>query len=124
MTTQAFAHGFYLQAQAHFDAAHHLPLYKGACHNMHGHRWTVQARWFTKVLEDGLAFDLKILKQRVKTIADLLDHKVLNETIPNPTAEHLCVWFIEQLRAFPEGKYLVCVSIFETPDTKVSVQCQ
>ena len=75
---------FRLVKQLHFDSAHSLPDYDGKCAMLHGHRWNVTVVIIAHVLDDkGMVFDFTKLKQ----IADEYDHRILNEVVPNPTAE-------------------------------------
>jgi len=75
-----------------FEAAHHLPLYDGPCHNVHGHSYVLDVTVTGKVrksgTETGMIADFSVIKKLVKdTILNDLDHSDLNKVYENPTAE-------------------------------------
>lgn len=76
----------------HFEAAHSLPDYKGACHNLHGHSYKLEVRVSGDIQAEGekrgMIIDFKDIKSIVNDkIVSKLDHAYLNDTYPNPTAE-------------------------------------
>ena len=88
--------------QFEFAAAHKLPHHEGKCQNVHGHTYlleiTVGKRLKDLLLENadfknwsskGMVMDFSVLKKIVNEVIDLLDHKYLNDIIPNPTVELL-----------------------------------
>ena len=91
--------GYTLTVSETFAAAHFLPNYDGACGNMHGHTWQVEATWaYADLQPDGMAEDFGALKQRLRAI--MPDHRCLNEVYPwTPTAENLARHFAEELGA-------------------------
>ena len=107
--------------QTHFDAAHHLVDYAGACARVHGHRWTVQAIWESSQLDNlGMTFDFKMLKVILSRVVDVYDHQDLNSIlVNNPTAENIAATIYSHLKDEQFGDYLHSVAIFETPDCKV-----
>ena len=130
---------FTIQAENHFDSAHFLKGYEGACANLHGHRWIVQATQASEILIEegpkrGMVADFGDLKSALSALVDPLDHKLIYEKgtlsqgfleamdlegfnfveIPvRPTAEAMAKWFFEQLEGKVEGLYEV--RVFETP---------
>ena len=128
-----------IQAESHFDSAHFLKGYSGACANLHGHRWVIQAVQGSETLiESGeqraMVSDFGDLKTALKNLVEPLDHKLIYEKgslsdgfiealkiegfsfveIPvRPTAEALAKWFFDQLSLTAQG--LVEVRVFETP---------
>jgi 6-pyruvoyltetrahydropterin/6-carboxytetrahydropterin synthase len=110
-----------------FDAAHHLHAYEGKCKNLHGH--TYKAVFGISAFPDevGIAVDFGEIKQIWKTsIEGLLDHRYLNETLPNmnTTAENMVVWLFEQMEAALQAEPYCSkfnkartefVRLFETP---------
>ena len=71
-----------------FDAAHRLPGYDGKCSRIHGHTYTVEVVLDGPVDEKtGFVMDFYDLKRILKSSLDGLDHRDLNEILPNPTAE-------------------------------------
>ena len=120
-----------LKVEHSFDSAHFLKGYEGACANLHGHRWIVQATQASETLiEDGakrgMVSDFGDLKAALSTLVDPLDHKLIYEKgtlsegfitalkaenfdlveIPvRPTAEAMAKWFFDQLEAKVIGLY-------------------
>lgn len=120
--------------RAHFNAAHRLfrPDWDdaknravfGKCSNphYHGHNYEMEVKVVGEVdPETGFLIDLSILKRYIKEeVEDYLDHKNLNEEIPefktlNPTAEHICYVIWQRLRAKLEERYELTVRLWETP---------
>ena len=67
-----------------FNAAHFLPLYDGACRNMHGHEWRVIVTISSNTLdEQGMIMDFSFIKKEVMKY----DHKLLNEISPFDTIQ-------------------------------------
>ncbi|MEM8586044.1 MAG: 6-carboxytetrahydropterin synthase [Bacteroidota bacterium] len=120
--------------RAHFNAAHRLfrPDWTdekneevfGACSNpyYHGHNYEMEVRVTGEVdPETGYLIDLKFLSDVIKSeVEDYLDHKNLNEQVPefknlNPSAEHICHLIWQRLRAKLDEKYDLGVRLWETP---------
>ena len=103
-----------------FEAAHRLPRYKGPCFELHGHSYELHVTLELPVdPESGMTLDFFLLEAAVKKrILDRLDHKNINDTLENPTAENIAVWIWEQLK--PEFRDLTEVKLFETPDSSVT----
>lgn len=83
----------------HFEAAHRLPNVPDGhkCKNMHGHNYQVVVTVNGKgphagLRDDGMVMDFAALDTVVEPLLRLLDHSVLNDTIPNPTAEMIAIW--------------------------------
>ncbi|HVN95440.1 MAG TPA: 6-carboxytetrahydropterin synthase [Syntrophorhabdaceae bacterium] len=71
---------FTLCVKDSFAAAHRLVGYKGQCEELHGHNFLVEAFFSGETLgADGLLIDFKILKDNLRQVLALLDHKYLNE---------------------------------------------
>jgi 6-pyruvoyltetrahydropterin/6-carboxytetrahydropterin synthase len=116
-----------IAVEADFSSGHYLRNYKGKCENPHGHNYKVRVTLAgTELDEAGLLVDFKRLKQVLRPIVEVLDHRMLNELepflVPNPTAENLARYFYEQTReqvaAMTQGR--VCVkeaTIWETDTT-------
>jgi 6-pyruvoyltetrahydropterin/6-carboxytetrahydropterin synthase len=65
---------------------------------MHGHNWWVEAEVETTVLDGvGMGVDFREVKQALRAVTEVLDHRVLNEIPPftevNPTAENVAAYF-------------------------------
>jgi 6-pyruvoyltetrahydropterin/6-carboxytetrahydropterin synthase len=94
-----------------FDAAHHLPGYNGKCSQIHGHTYTVETIIDGPVGSDGFVMDFYKLKEKVSISLKNLDHRDLNEIIPNPTAEKIAEWIHHRLKKDLEGSNVSLVSI-------------
>ena len=99
-----------LMIEHHFDSAHWLPDYDGACGNLHGHTWKVAVIIEGEPNDKGMVVDFREVKQ----IINVLDHRCLNDIIPNPTAENIALWLLDRI---PQ-----CVQIQLWEGTKTSVQ--
>lgn len=128
----------------HFDAAHQLPFHHGKCHELHGHRWTVEITIEgephpddQRDPESGMLLDFG----RLKALLDdyLPDHRMLNaaNSVPtgwptssdwattagrglvNPTAERIAERMALDLGPVIDalGLSLVELRIWETPDS-------
>lgn len=135
---------FQIEAKKHFDSAHFLKGYQGACANLHGHRWVVKAQATVTDLEQegekrAMVMDFGDLKKSLEALVKPLDHQLIYEegslspeflsvlkqegfsavAIPiRPTAEALAEWFYEQLKQ--EIPCLSQVTVYETPDNSAS----
>lgn len=75
------------------SAAHHLPGYDGCCSQLHGHTWRIEVWIHGEVQSNGMVVDFRTVKE----IIDRLDHKCLNDVLPNPTAENLAIYLLGQV---------------------------
>jgi 6-pyruvoyltetrahydropterin/6-carboxytetrahydropterin synthase len=101
-----------------FEAAHHLPLHRGKCRDLHGHSYELVVSVDRPVGDDGLALDFSDLKGVVRELViDVLDHKLVNDRIENPTAELMVRWIWDRLHAALPG--LVELELCETRDCSV-----
>jgi 6-pyruvoyltetrahydropterin/6-carboxytetrahydropterin synthase len=76
-----------LELLHHFDAAHKLNDYIGACANLHGHSWKLKITVETEELVNDMVIDFKDIK---KAIDSCYDHKFINDMVNfNPTAENI-----------------------------------
>ena len=113
-----------LTRRFHFDAAHYLPNYEGKCAQTHGHRWIVEVTLLGRVGDNGMLLDFNVLKTIVENYLDVnYDHKFLNDTITNPTAENLVVAIYkdlkEELKQRDPSLILNSVRLYESPDSWV-----
>ena len=114
---------FELKAQMYFSAAHHLLNYNGACENMHGHNWLVEAYVKgTELDKSNILVDYKVIKRELKTVLDYLDHKDINE-LPefagiSPSSEMLAKFIYEKMKE--KIHQTSKVSIWETPTSCAS----
>ncbi|MGD8320403.1 MAG: 6-carboxytetrahydropterin synthase QueD [Gemmatimonadota bacterium] len=112
-----------VSVQAHYDSAHFLVNYKGKCERLHGHRYVVDvAVQATELNEAGIAFDFVDLKRELRSLADYLDHELLNE-LPEfqgveTSAENQARWFYDELqKRLPKelSRGLLYARVWETP---------
>ena len=105
-----------------FDAAHHLHCYEGKCKNLHGHTYKVIFGVSGFVDDIGLVIDFGDIKKIWKEQIEVhLDHRYLNDTLPNmnTTAENMVVWIYEKreeaLKDDPNKCRVEFVKLYETP---------
>ena len=137
---------FILKSEIQFDTAHFLSGYTGKCANLHGHRYRVIAKVASKTLHTdgqlrGMVEDFGTIKQALKKIEKLFDHKLLIENndegrevarqlkegptdfdlymVPyRPTAEEMSRHIYQLMK---EMDVQVCeVEVFETPTNSCS----
>jgi len=106
-----------------FDAAHYLPNYKGKCKNMHGHHWVIELGVKGPVdSKTGMVVDFQELKGFLERIVDRFDHKVVNDTISNPTAENIALFIRDGWEYYSlEGVELAFIKVWETEDSYVEL---
>ncbi len=106
-----------IKTQMYFSAAHHLLNYEGECENQHGHNWLVEAYVKgTQLDESNILIDFKVLKQHLKSVLDLLDHKDINE-LPDfkgisPSSETLAKYIYNKMKE--DIPQISKISIWET----------
>ncbi|TFB18545.1 6-carboxytetrahydropterin synthase QueD [Filobacillus milosensis] len=105
-----------------FDAAHHLHCYEGKCKNLHGHTYKVIFGISGYTDEIGLVIDFGDIKKIWKEQIEVhLDHRYLNDTLPNmnTSAENMVVWIYEKmeeaLKKDPNDCRVEFVKLYETP---------
>jgi len=102
-----------------FDSAHKLDWHKGKCKNLHGHTYKLQVSVKGNLSEQGIVIDFEIIDKIVKEkVIDLLDHRLLNEIIPNPTAENISIWIWDKLKDNLKG--LCEIKLWETQKSFVT----
>jgi 6-pyruvoyltetrahydropterin/6-carboxytetrahydropterin synthase len=89
---------YIVRASTEFSAAHVLYGYPGACNRVHGHNFKVELEVEARAVDEvGMAVDFTVLEAIAASIAQDLDHQLLNEIPPfnevNPTAENLGAYF-------------------------------
>lgn len=100
-----------------FDAAHFLPSYNGKCEHLHGHTYALNVKVSGSPDAEGMVIDFTRLKKLTQELVlSKLDHALLNDILPNPSAENICIWVWQQLSkplAAPNHK-LYAVEVWET----------
>lgn len=117
---------FEIYTETHFSAAHALRGYQGDCARLHGHNWTVRIYVRCQKLDEiGMGIDFRIVKEHVKEVLHLLDHKNISE-IPsfadvNPTSENIAKYLYHELgKRINSGRVQVSkIKVAETPSTGV-----
>ncbi len=118
---------FEISADYSFAAGHALRGYKGKCENVHGHNYRVEVTISGEKLEpNGLLMDFVDLRAAIKSVAERLDHRYLNDLAPfdtlNPSAENLAQYFCEQLqtRLGNHALRVAQVRVWETDTTSAT----
>ncbi len=106
-----------IRKQFKFEAAHVLPHHLGKCARLHGHSYRVEVALDGPLQDDGpgrgmvVDFDLLARVVRAGVIGEL-DHRSLNDILPNPTCENVAVWIWHRLA--PEFPALSEIVLWET----------
>lgn len=105
-----------------FDAAHHLPNVPAGhqCARMHGHTYRIEIELTgPNDPEMGWVRDFADVKVAWRPLdKEVFDHRVLNDTLENPTAENLALFIFDSLLdALPE---LSRVTVWETPTSSAT----
>ncbi|HKJ40700.1 MAG TPA: 6-carboxytetrahydropterin synthase [Sunxiuqinia sp.] len=91
------------------SASHQLNLpYESKCNGLHGHNWLIDICVNCNELENNMVIDFNVLKEKVFLC---LDHKHLNDIIPDPTVENIAYWVAEQIGFRQEGKRYWCSKV-------------
>jgi 6-pyruvoyltetrahydropterin/6-carboxytetrahydropterin synthase len=125
------ARRYTVRSTTEFSAAHVLHGYPGACNRIHGHNFLVTAETVAHDLDAiGMAIDFTELEKLMASIAQELDHRLLNEVPPfvevNPTAENIAAFFWTRLHgalaSLPRGDRvrLTAVTVSETGRSSVT----
>ncbi len=106
-----------IRKQFTFEAAHVLPYHAGKCSRPHGHSYRLDVSVGGPLQAQGPArgmiMDFDDLGRIVKsTVLDELDHRSLNDTIENPTAERIVGWIWSKLS--PDVTGLHELTLWET----------
>jgi len=97
-----------------FHAAHYLPQYHGKCERLHGHSYRLRITVAGEPDVEGMICDFGEMKKIVKRqVIDRLDHTLVNDLIPNPTAELMTWWMWTELE---HELPLAEVRLWETAD--------
>jgi len=100
-----------------FEAAHRLPFVPEGhkCGRMHGHSYTVTVA-VTGIVHhrSGMVMDFADIDTIVKPLIDTLDHRTLNDVIPNPTSELLAIHLWSKVSSVLDGDHDLAVTVSET----------
>ena len=118
---------FEISVEYSFAAGHALRGYKGKCENVHGHNYKVQVTVVGEQLNSiGLLMDFVDLRAALKSTAERLDHRFMNDLEPfdilNPSAENLAKYFSDSLepQVQQHGARLRAVTVWETDTTSAT----
>jgi 6-pyruvoyltetrahydropterin/6-carboxytetrahydropterin synthase len=99
-----------MQIRKHFrfESAHSLPYHLGRCSRVHGHSYRLEVAVRGPVRSEGptrgMIEDFDVIDAVVRReIVDVLDHRMLNDLIENPTAEHIAMWTWRRLETALDG---------------------
>ncbi|MBD3296644.1 MAG: 6-carboxytetrahydropterin synthase QueD [Candidatus Omnitrophica bacterium] len=110
---------FSVRIRSKFSSAHNLRGYKGACEDLHGHNWRVEAEVSGVELDDlGMLMDFKDLKKELAQVLSSLDHAYLNDVAyfreKNPTSENIARYIFKELSPRVGDRVLQSVTVWET----------
>lgn len=107
-----------------FSAAHNLKGYHGKCEALHGHNWTVELAVAAPSLDQaGMVLDFKHVKESLKKVLDLLDHKYLNDVLyfkkSNPTSENIAKFIFRKVKdqRLHRSVRILYVKVWETANS-------
>lgn len=80
----------------HFDSSHLLPGHK-KCGVPHGHTYKVEVTLEGPV-QNGMVVDFDLVKSALKEALSKLDHVHLNDIIPYPSCENICLQIHNNLK--------------------------
>jgi 6-pyruvoyltetrahydropterin/6-carboxytetrahydropterin synthase len=94
-----------------------LPHHTGKCSRLHGHSYRLDVTVEGPLQDDGpavgMVVDFDELSRIVRAhIIEPLDHRFLNDTIENPTCEHIVGWIWRRLDPLVAG--LAELTLWET----------
>lgn len=93
------------KAHIRFSSAHIIPEYE-KCGRLHGHTYAIQAKIYGHPDEKGIIADFSLIKEKLRFIANQLDHKILipkNSNVVSITQEKdsITVNSLEKTYVFP-----------------------
>lgn len=104
-----------------FEYAHILPWHPGKCAQLHGHSGHLEVSVRGRLNPLGVVMDFSELSAAVKmAIVEPLDHRMLNDFLPNPTSEEFLVWAWRRLE-IAGLKGLERIGFSETDSSSVAI---
>ncbi len=79
----------------HIDCAHHLPGHR-KCGQVHGHTYKVEMI-IEGENENGMVVDFSVLKQQLREVLSLYDHRSFNDFLQYPSVENICEMLRKEL---------------------------
>lgn len=108
-----------LRIESEFDAAHKMEGYQGRCAQLHGHTYKAEVFVLAKETDSiGIAFDLRLLKEKLVKITGRFDHSFLNDfkELGNPSVENISKYIFQNMKTnLSSGVVLEKVRVWETP---------
>lgn len=87
----------------HFHSAHFLTDYHGQCEKLHWHTYKLQISLEWKVWKNWIIVDFWMFKKVVnEQVISLFEHTLINDVVPNPTAENMVLFIWEKLNNIQE----------------------
>jgi 6-pyruvoyltetrahydropterin/6-carboxytetrahydropterin synthase len=89
-----------LGTEFHYDSAHSLPCVPSGhkCGRLHGHTYRLIVEVTAPVGADGFVIDFAEVKHTVEPFVEQLDHRFINDIIPNSTVENQLAWLWKGIR--------------------------
>lgn len=111
-----------IKVEANFSSAHNLRGYKGKCEGLHGHNWKVELVVCGKLDKIGMVADFRIVKNKLNSILEKLDHKYLNNIAyfkkVNPTSENIAKYIYDCLKNKLPG--IKSVTVWESENSSAT----
>ena len=110
-----------------FDSAHFLPSYHGKCETLHGHTYRLVVTVAGVPDAEGMVIDCILLNKIVQEeVLSVLDHSLLNDILPQPTAENIAKWVWHRIseKVRRDRAALFEVEVWETPTSYVRVRSE
>jgi 6-pyruvoyltetrahydropterin/6-carboxytetrahydropterin synthase len=97
-----------LTVTSHFSGAHRLRYLQGKCEELHGHNWKVEVSVAaSKLNQEGVVIDFKVLKQKMEKVLKTLDHTYLNDLSYfsgiEPSSENIAKYIFDHLKKELKG---------------------
>ncbi len=110
-----------------FDSAHFLPAYHGKCEALHGHTYRLVVTVAGVPDPEGMVIDFIFLKKIVQEeVLSVLDHSLLNDILPQPTAENIAKWIWNRIseKVRSDQAALFEIEVWETPTSYVRIRSE